>query len=201
LKSDNSKYINDQFSLQRLIRHRIMQVLAIVFVCIAMAISYGIIHDQITARICVEYFTIGHPPIFGTDDPTLLGLGWGVLATWWVGVLLGTPLAIAARIGPWPKRSVQSVIRPLVILMTVSAICACAAGAIGAVMASNGSLALSGRFAEAIPVEKHTAFIVDACAHGASYAVGFIGGGILIASVGWRRWKAASQAQASVKNT
>jgi hypothetical protein len=85
--------------------------------------------------------------------------------------------------------------------MTVSAISALAAGSIGAVLASNGSLTLSGRFAEAIPVEKHTAFIADACAHTASYAAGFIGGGVLIACVGWQRWKAASQAQAFVKNT
>ena len=35
------------------------------------AIGYGIVHDQITARVCVEYFSIGHPPIFPTDDPTI----------------------------------------------------------------------------------------------------------------------------------
>jgi hypothetical protein len=28
--------------------------------------------------VCVEYFTIGHQPIFHTDDPTLLAFGWGV---------------------------------------------------------------------------------------------------------------------------
>lgn len=65
--------------------------------CIASAVGYGIIHDQITARICVEYFTIGHPPIIGTDDPTLLGIDWGILATWWVGLILGIGLTIAAR--------------------------------------------------------------------------------------------------------
>jgi hypothetical protein len=54
-----------------------MQFLAIVLISIVAAISYGILHDQITARVCVEYFTMGHAPIFGTDDPTLLGLGWG----------------------------------------------------------------------------------------------------------------------------
>jgi hypothetical protein len=58
-----------------------MQALAIVLLCVVMAATYGIVHDQITARICVEYFTIGHPPVFGTADPTLLGLGWGVIAT------------------------------------------------------------------------------------------------------------------------
>ncbi|MFO0941023.1 MAG: hypothetical protein U0930_09660 [Pirellulales bacterium] len=36
-------------------------------------------HDQITARICIEYFTIGHPRIIPTDDPTILGIVWGIV--------------------------------------------------------------------------------------------------------------------------
>jgi len=54
-----------------------MKTLGIVFLCILAAVFYGILHDQITARICVEYFTIGHPIVFGTEDPTLLGIGGG----------------------------------------------------------------------------------------------------------------------------
>src|SRR5690349_15487334 len=112
-----------------------MQFLAIVALCVLATVLYGILHDQITARICVEYFTIGHPPIFtfDTDDPTLLGLGWGVIATWWVGVLLGVPLACAARLGRAPKRSALSVLRPLLLLMIVSALCATIAGVFGCI--------------------------------------------------------------------
>lgn len=36
-----------------------MKAIAIVLLCIASAVVYGILHDQITARLCVEYFTIG----------------------------------------------------------------------------------------------------------------------------------------------
>lgn len=74
-----------------------MQFLLIVILCIGSAVCYGIAHDQITARVCVEYFTIGHPPVFDTNSPTLPGLGWGVLATWWVGAISGIPLAVAAE--------------------------------------------------------------------------------------------------------
>ncbi len=88
-----------------------MKAVAIVLLCIAMAILYGIVHDQVTARVCVEYFTIGHPPVFDTDDTTLLALGWGVIATWWVGLGLGIPLAIAARAGSMPKRG-PSIVDP-----------------------------------------------------------------------------------------
>lgn len=38
------------------------------------AVVYGILHDQITARICVEYFTIGHARLIDSDSPTVLGL-------------------------------------------------------------------------------------------------------------------------------
>src|SRR5881392_3435542 len=105
-----------------------MQFLFIVALCVVAAITYGILHDQVTARVCVEYFTIGHSPIFGTDDPTLLGLAWGFWATWWVGVMLGIPLAAVARIGKRPKLSAPDLMRPLALLMAVSAASALIAG-------------------------------------------------------------------------
>src|SRR6266566_3553662 len=115
-----------------------MQALGIVIVSILAAVIYGIAHDQVTARICVEYFTIGHPPVFATDDPTLLAIGWGTIATWWVGALLGVPLAIAARAGSRPKRDLKSLIRPIATLMAVNALCATMAGAIGWLAAARG---------------------------------------------------------------
>jgi hypothetical protein len=47
-----------------------VEATGVILVCICSAMIYGIVHDQITARICVEYFTIGHPPVFDTDSPT-----------------------------------------------------------------------------------------------------------------------------------
>src|SRR5450432_1986345 len=60
-----------------------MEALKIAITCVIAAVLYGIVHDQITARICIEYFTVFHPPIFHTQSPTLLGIGWGIVATWW----------------------------------------------------------------------------------------------------------------------
>jgi hypothetical protein len=162
-----------------------MQVIAIVFLCMAAAVVYGILHDQVTARICIEYFTIGHPPVFNTDDPTLLALGWGIIATWWVGVILGIPLALAAQLGSNPKRSARSLVRPLIILMAISAVCAAIAGTVGAILARSGVIVLLGDLAAAIPADKHVAFIADLWAHLTSYTIGFVGGIILIVQV-WR---------------
>src|SRR3954471_17977370 len=101
---------------------------AIILLCLVAAVVYGVVHDQITARICVEYFTIGHPPIFETDDPTLLGLGWGVIATWWVGLILGVSLAICSRLGSRPKISAAQLVRPLAVTLSTIAIFAALAG-------------------------------------------------------------------------
>ena len=60
----------------------IFQSLLIVLMSVAAAIAYGIAHDQVTVRICLEYFTIGHEPVFPTRNPTLLAIGWGIIAGW-----------------------------------------------------------------------------------------------------------------------
>src|SRR5881275_3656828 len=81
-----------------------MESAKILILSVAAAIAYGIVHDQVTAHLCVEYFTIGHPPVFGTTSPVLLAVGWGIIATWWVGLLLGVVLAVAAQAGSRPRR-------------------------------------------------------------------------------------------------
>lgn len=164
-----------------------MKTLAIVALSVCLAVVYGILHDQITARICVEYFTIGHPPVFNTDSPTLLGLGWGVIATWWVGLMLGVPLALVARIGPWPKQSVRTLIRPMLTLLITMAVCALIAGTTGYVLARKRLVFLMEPLASAVPPEKHIRFVADLWAHLASYGVGFIGGIVLITFTLWRR--------------
>jgi len=162
-----------------------MESLKIILLSIAAAIFYGIVHDQITARICVEYFTIGHQPIFGTDDPTLLGIGWGILATWWVGFLLGIPLAVVARAGKLPKLSAGSLAKPIVVLMLASACGAVLAGLLGWLLASRGIVQLVEPLASAVPADKHVAFLIDGFAHTASYGFGFLGGLVVMALI-WR---------------
>jgi hypothetical protein len=46
--------------------------LKIILFCVAAAIAYGIQHAQITARVCVEYFTVFHPHVFATQSPARL---------------------------------------------------------------------------------------------------------------------------------
>lgn len=156
-----------------------MQSAKIILLSIAAAVIYGIAHDQITARVCVEYFTIGHPNIFGTDSPTLLAFGWGFVATWWAGVLIGFPLAFTSRLGSYPKRSAGSLVVPIMKLLGVMACCAAVAGLIGFGLASVGCVWLVDPMSQLVPREKHHYFLADLWAHNASYLSGFIGGVVL----------------------
>lgn len=162
-----------------------MQSFSIIVMSIVACVCYGIIHDQITARICVEYFTIGHPIIIPTRDPTTLGLLWGVIATWWVGAILGVLLAIAARVGRRPKRSAASLFRPILVLLVVTGLIATIAGIAGYTAASNDWVWLVGPIADRVPTESHVPFLVDMWIHSASYIAAFVGGIILVVLV-WR---------------
>src|SRR4051812_35844890 len=115
-----------------------MQAIKIVLLCIWAAILFGILHDQVTARVCVEYFTVGHVNVFNTDSPTLLGLGWGVLATWWVGLMLGIPVAIFARAGGRPKLGWRELLKPVAILMLCADIASLVCGTAGYLAARAG---------------------------------------------------------------
>ena len=167
-----------------------MQAVLIFLLSIAAAVTYGIVHDQVTARVCVEYFTIGHPSILGgTQDPTLLAFGWGIIATWWVGAILGVPLAGAARLGGLPKRTAVSLIRPMAVLLAVMGFCALIAGIVGYQLGQAGAVDIY------IPMPEETIprFAADAFAHLASYASGFLGGVSLIGWVLFTRWRASKQ--------
>jgi hypothetical protein len=123
--------------------------------------------------------------VFNTQSSTLLGLGWGILATWWVGVLIGIPLAFAARAGRRPKREPLSLCRAIALLMIVMACGATLAGVVGYLLARSRVVVLLEPLASRVPPEKHVSFIADLWSHSASYLVGAIGGIVLIVST-WR---------------
>ncbi|HXH38154.1 MAG TPA: hypothetical protein VNN08_05975 [Thermoanaerobaculia bacterium] len=162
-----------------------MRFLGIIALAVLAGITYGILHDQVTARVCVEYFTIGHPPIFRTTSPTLLAIGWGIVATWWVALPLGFSLACAARLGERPKRSASELVRPLVVLLGAMALLALVSGVTGYALATNKSIPIEPWVAGSIEPSKQAAFIADWWAHTASYFGGFVGGMLLCLWV-WR---------------
>lgn len=166
-----------------------MERIRIVVLAVLAAIGYGIAHDQVTARICVEYFTIGHPPLVPTTSPTLLALAWGVVATWWVGLPLGILLAFAARSGRRPRLTAAELRRPIAIVLLVMAASAAVAGAVGGILARRGVVWMAAPFDRLIPPGRQVPFLIDLWAHSASYLVGVVGG---VALVIWT-WRARAR--------
>jgi len=165
-----------------------MESLKIILLSILAAIIYGILHDQVTARVCVEYFTIGHPPIFNTNSPTLLGISWGIVATWWVGALLGVPLALVAQAGARPKLNARRLVVPIAKLLIVMGLLAFIAGCTCVILLHRGIVVIPDYIVKAIPEAARVPFMADWWAHMMSYLAGFVGGLVLMVQT-WRRRK------------
>ena len=153
--------------------------LKIIVLCMASAILYGICHDQVTARVCVEYFTVGHANIFHTESPTLLAFAFGTTATWWVGLILGILATLASRVGSWPKIDAAPLVRPIACLLVVMAIASLLAGITGYHLAKASSMVLPDSIGSRIPKGHHAHFFADSLAHLAAYGIGLLGGLIL----------------------
>lgn len=92
---------------------------------IGAACLYGVVNDQVTARICPAYFNKGFHRAntegmseswlkrqLRSDSPTRLGFSWGILATWWMGALLSVPVTLASRLGPAPRLGMNDLVLP-----------------------------------------------------------------------------------------
>jgi len=151
----------------------------------AAAVIYGVIHDEITAHLCVQYFSVAHPLLFHTQSPALLALCWGVAATIGIGAMLGLLLAEVSQSPgrvPWP---VKRVARSVSILLGAMAAGAVAAGSLGYVLAEKKLIFLPQSLAEEIPYYLHSRFMAVWFGHSASYLVGLGGAAFLIFRI-WR---------------
>lgn len=167
-----------------------MQFAAIVLLSVGAAVLYGIARDMVVARVCIEYFTIAHPPIFRTTSPTLLGLGWGILSTWWAGLCLGVLLACAARVGNRPQLRAAFFIRPAGALLLLVACIASVAGFAAFSAATLAEIELWAPMYWLIPLERQPRFFAAICAQFASGASGLAGG---LALIVWT-WRVRSRA-------
>lgn len=164
------------------------ETLTIILLPTCAAILYGIVMDQITIRVCPEYFTVFHPHILNTGSLTLLALAWGVIATWWAGAIAGVAFAFAARAGSLPKLSWRRFTRPLAILAVLLAATSVAAGFAGAWMVNSGTLPAVQAWSAGMPLDKQAAFMADAFAHVCNYVVGALGCLTIAIGAAWKRY-------------
>jgi hypothetical protein len=170
-----------------------MQFFAIVLMSVAAAVLYGVLHDQVTIRVCLEYFTVFHPKILDDPSPTLLAATWGVLATWWVGLPLGFLLAMAARFGSGTQRTAAELwpsLARLLLLMGSPAAIACVAGFLAH---RAGWAEMPVGWASRIPPDRHDNFLAAWWAHHTSYGFAAIGGLWLVGRTAAKRRRAPAK--------
>lgn len=152
------------------------QAASILLVAILASVAYGVIHDQVTARLSLEYFTVGHPRLFANDSPTLHGAAWGAIATWWMGAILGALLALCARAGPPAKLETREVLPLVAGALGVAAAFALAAGLAAWLLSARGAIELAPRWRQAVSPEQQRGFLVASWVHIGSYVGGAVGG-------------------------
>ena len=158
-----------------------------ILLCLFGAVAFGIVHDLVTATSCIEYFTIGHPKVIESENPFILALVWGVLATWWVGLILGILIVAFNAIGKHNKVPFSTIRRDVIRLLLIMVFTSLLAGIIGYILANAGVIYLIGELTDRIPAGKHNAFLAVAWAHVSSYFVGFIGGIVICMKVWMQR--------------
>lgn len=166
-----------------------MKKLQVVLLCAPAASAYGVVHDQITARVCLEYFTVAHPPLFPTHSVTLLACYWGIAATLGLGVVLGLVLALVSQAGPPPAIRLRRLMRSIVLLVVVIATDAVLAGVLGYGLSQRHLIFLPQSLAGVTPARLHDHFLAVWFAHLASYLVGLAGAALLC----YRTWLARGQ--------
>ena len=154
--------------------------------------AFGVSMDQVSARLCPEYFTVLHNPIPGLTDPTLVGLVWGVLGAAGGGIALGYAAGLAATVGPRPALTARELIRPT--LLT--------AGGVAGVVAVTGAsvwrtatglgVQLDPVFGPTIPPERHVAALTVGSYHMAAYVAAVVGSVLLCVWIGRERARRAA---------
>ena len=157
--------------------------------CVAAAICYGVINDQITSSISWEYFYYvkNLSTILGNRIPPdatalhLQAVKVAAEATWWVGLILGVVLLYANNPRPnLPRLSNRSIVSQLPLIAVFTGILAAAIGICGYL-----DWLPAGRqnFADVIPSDSERArrFLCTWGVHLGGYAGGAIG--TLIAAV------------------
>jgi len=167
--------------------------LRIVGLCVLASVVYGVLHDQVTARVCLEYFTVGHPRLFASNSPTLHALAWGVIATFWMGAILGVGTAVAGRVGRWPRLAWRDLVVPIGVVLLVMGVSAMAGGVLGWLVFEPLRFQLADWLAQRVAPEDHARYFGVGCAHGVSYGVG------VTASVGMWFWIVVERGRRAVR--
>lgn len=161
---------------------------------IAVLVGYAVLQDQVSARLCPEYFTVLHNPIPGLTDPTLLGVAWGFLGAWWGGALMGYAAGLCATVGPRPPMTVRQLVKPMLVLVAGVGVVTAIAGFSVWKHAQMMEVEISSVYSRRIPTARHQAAFVVACYHFVAYVAAVVGSVVLCVWIRTRRAAASPPA-------
>ena len=153
--------------------------------------GYGMAQDQVSARLCPEYFTVLHNPIPGLTDPTLLGLAWGFLGAAGGGVAMGYAVGLAATVGRNPQLTVRELLRPMLAVVAAVAGVTAITGLSAYRHADMFAIRLDPLLDSRVPVDRHHNLFTIACYHLAAYVSAVVGSVILCVWVARERSRRA----------
>jgi hypothetical protein len=154
-------------------------------------VGYAILQDQVSARLCPEYFTIFHQPIPGLTDPTLLGIAWGFLGSWWGGALMGYSAGLTATVGEKPPLPFRTIFRGMLLIMGAVAIMAILVGVSTARHVQLLGVTIDEQAMLGVPIDNQRNAFIVANYHMVAYATAIVGSVILC--LGLARQRNASQ--------
>ena len=128
---------------------------------------------------------MGHPPLFPATSPTFLALCWGIAATLFAGLLLGTILALIADSDGLPPTPIRQVFTLLCGLFAIMAAAASVASVAGLELSRQSIIKIPPGFRDLVPADRHDRFMAVWFAHGTSYLVGLSGSCYVILRL-WR---------------
>jgi hypothetical protein len=150
--------------------------------------AYGILQDQVSARLCPEYFTAFHPPIPGLTDPTLMGITWGCLGSWWGGALVGYIAGTIATSGTkHPPLPVRSLVLPMLVTALAVAVVPTLAGVSVWRHVELFDVKFDTWVSHVVPPERQRNAFVVASYHLVAYGASVMSGVVMCVWVGFRR--------------
>ena len=167
----------------------------------ALMSGFGVLMDQVSARLCPEYFTVLHNPIPGLTEPTLVGLLWGVLGAAGGSVALGYGAGLAATVGSKPSLATRELVIPSLVTVGGVAVAVVAAGVSVWHNARGLGVQLDPAYAVTIPIERHVAALTVGCYHMVAYLAAVAGSVALCVWVGRERARRGHAVSQGVPST
>lgn len=153
-----------------------LAVPSIIIIAIVIASIFGIIHDQITYTISPEYYTKFKFSQFGLNSVPIKGNErylvsiTGIIATWWVGLILGITFSISSLLLKTWKIMLRISFSAMIMTIIITAIAALVGYLYGKFILINSDSLMN-----IYDVQDFNNFIAVDSIHTASYIGGFVG--------------------------